>query len=72
MNEETVVEPVEEKVEETPTEIVDKNPKKKRGVGFTRKNKSANKKTVKLAKKQRKINQARKNKKRRATGSKKK
>jgi hypothetical protein len=43
---------------------------KKRGVGITRKDKSSDKKADKRAKKQRAVNSARKNKMRRATGSK--
>lgn len=50
--------------------VTSRRTKKKRGVGITRADKSSTKKAVKLAKKQRAVNQQRSNKKRRATGSK--
>ncbi len=55
------------KAEKIVDEILGKGKSK---IGITRKNKSPEKKAVKLAKKQRKINHQRKNQKRRPTGSK--
>jgi hypothetical protein len=56
-----------EKAEKIIKEVLGKGKSK---IGITRRDKSPAKKAVKLAKKQRKVNQQRKNQKRRPTGSK--
>lgn len=71
MNENLQPELTEEQKETSLEKIIEEVlGKGKSKIGITRKNKSPEKKAVKLAKKQRKINHQRQNKKRRPTGSK--